>query len=106
MREAGVRGVDAIVTLAGCVVVLAVSVVTGADVRARAAATHSSRPPRDVGRVARRYLLHVHVAARVDGGLSALLTVGELRALYLTYAIALVAGMRLAFSRGAIPRRW
>jgi hypothetical protein len=52
------------------------------------------------------YLFHVHVAARVDGGLSALLTVGELRALYLTYAIALVAGMRLAFSRGAIPRRW
>jgi hypothetical protein len=29
-------------------------------------------------------LLHVHVAARVDGGLSALLSVGELRALHLT----------------------
>jgi hypothetical protein len=47
------------------------------------------------------YLLHVHLAARVDGGLSALLSVGELRALYAVGATALVLGMRLAFSPGA-----
>jgi hypothetical protein len=51
------------------------------------------------------YLLHVHLAARVDGGLSALLTVGELRALYAVGASALVLGMRLAFSRGTSASR-
>ena len=44
------------------------------------------------------YLLHVEVAARMPGGLSALLAVGELRGLYVILAIALVAGMRFAFS--------
>jgi hypothetical protein len=44
------------------------------------------------------YLLHVHVAARTPGGLAALLSVGELRGLYVTLAVALVAGMRFAFS--------
>jgi hypothetical protein len=45
------------------------------------------------------YLVHVHVAARTPGGLSDLLTVGEMRALYLTLAVALVAGTRFALSQ-------
>lgn len=44
------------------------------------------------------YLLHVEVAARLPGGLSALLALGELRGLYVILAVALVAGMRFAFS--------
>ena len=51
------------------------------------------------------YLLHVYVVARIDGGLSALLAIGELRALYVTLAGALVLGMRLAFSHDASARR-
>jgi hypothetical protein len=47
------------------------------------------------------YLLHLHVVARTPGGLAALLTVGELRGLYVTLGLALVAGMRFAFSPGA-----
>lgn len=47
------------------------------------------------------YLLHVHVVARAPGGLADLLTVGELRALYLTLGVMLVAGMRFAFSTRA-----
>ena len=47
-----------------------------------------------------------HVAARIDGGLSALLSIGELRALYVTLAGALVLGMRLAFSHIASARRF
>jgi hypothetical protein len=47
------------------------------------------------------YLLHLHLVARTPGGLADLLTVGELRGTYLTLAIALVAGMRFAFSTGA-----
>ena len=47
------------------------------------------------------YLLHLHVVARTPGGLADLLSVGELRALYLTLGVALVAGMRFAFSSRA-----
>ena len=47
------------------------------------------------------YLLHLHVVARAPGGLADLLSVGELRGLYLLLAVALVAGMRFAFSTGA-----
>jgi hypothetical protein len=47
------------------------------------------------------YLLHLHVVANMPGGLAALLTVGEFRGLYLTLGIALVAGMRFAFSASA-----
>ena len=42
------------------------------------------------------YLLHVHVIARTPGGLAALLTTGELRALYVTLGVALAVGIRLA----------
>ena len=53
------------------------------------------------GVVIASYLLHLHVVARTPGGLAALLSVGELRGLYLTLGFALVAGMRFAFSAGA-----
>ena len=43
------------------------------------------------------YLLHVHLVARVDGGLSALLSVGELRALYLAGASAWCWACELPF---------
>ena|SRR6478672_5891474 len=43
------------------------------------------------------YLLHVHVVSRTPGGLAALLTVGEMRGLYVTLGLALIAGMRFAF---------
>jgi hypothetical protein len=106
-RADGVWGVEMNVTLAGVVVVLAVSVVAGMLV-ARLSPPH--RTARALAAAAGvslvGYLLHVYVAARVDGGLSALLSVGELRALYLGYAIAVGVGMRLAFSQGAIARRW
>ena len=44
------------------------------------------------------YLLNLHVAARAPGGLSQLLSVGELRALYVVLGVALALGMRFAFS--------
>ena len=52
------------------------------------------------------YLVHVHVVARTSGGLAALLTIGEMRALYFAVAIALFAGMRYAFLpvAGAPPK--
>ncbi len=43
------------------------------------------------------YFLHVHIVARVPGGLAALLTVGELRGLYVILGLALAVGMRFAF---------
>lgn len=43
------------------------------------------------------YLLHLHLAARTPGGLAALLSLGELRAFYLTLGVALWAGIRFAF---------
>jgi hypothetical protein len=47
------------------------------------------------------YLLHLHVAARVPGGLAELLSVGEMRGLYLTLGLALAAGIRFAFFAAA-----
>ena len=44
------------------------------------------------------YLAHFHVGARTPGGLAALLSVGELRALYAVFGVALFAGMRIAFT--------
>ena len=40
------------------------------------------------------YLVHLHIVARTSGGLAALLSVGELRALYCSVAIAIAFGMR------------
>ena len=101
-RADGVWGFDAIVTLVGVLVVLAMGAMAGMLVARLAPSFRSFRVLVAAAGVALAgYLLHVHFAARVDGGLSALLSVGELRALYAVGATALVLGMRLAFSQGA-----
>ena len=95
------------VTIIGVLVVLALSVVAGILV---AWLSPSQRMLREIAAAAAvavvGYFVHVHLAARIDGGLSALLSIGELRALYITLACALVVGMRLAFSQSASARRF
>jgi len=95
------------VTIIGVLVVLVLSAVAGI---LAAWLSPSQRTLREVfaaaGVALVGYFLHVHVVARVDGGLSALLSLGELRALYITLGIALVLGMRLAFSQSASTRRF
>jgi hypothetical protein len=105
-RADGVWGFDAVVTLTGVVVVLVVGALAGMIVATLA------RPYRTVrvvlaatGVALAGYFLHVHLVARVDGGLSALLSTGELRALYFAGAGALVLGMRVAFSPGTSASR-
>ena len=98
-RADGVWGFDPIVTIVGVLVVLAVSALAGIVVAWLSPSFRTFRVVLAAAGVALvGYLLHLHVAARVGGGLSALLSVGELRALYVTAASALVLGMRLAFS--------
>jgi hypothetical protein len=105
-RADGVWGFDPIVTLAGVVVVLAMGALAGMLVARLSPSFRTFRVVVAAAGVALvGYLLHVHLAARVDGGLSALLAVGELRALYAVAASALVLGMRLAFSRGTSATR-
>jgi hypothetical protein len=90
------------VTIVGVLVVLVLSATTGVVVARLAPSYRTLRAfAAAVGVALVGYLLHLHVAARSPGGLSALLSVGELRALYVTLAIALVLGMRFAFSPGA-----
>lgn len=95
----GVWSYHGAVTPTGGLVVLAMSVAAGFVV-ARIAPSfrmlHVGAAATGVALAS--YLLHVHVVARTPGGLAALLTVGELRSLYLTLGIALLAGMRFAFS--------
>jgi hypothetical protein len=95
------------VTIIGVLVVLALSAVAGILV---AWLSPSQRTLRELvaaaGVALLGYFVHVHLAARIDGGLSALLSLGELRALYITLASALVLGMRLAFSQSASARRF
>ena len=100
-RADDVWGFDGVVTIVGCLVVLAMSVVAGI-VAARLAPSHRTFRVlvAAAGVALVGYLLHLYVAARAVGGLSALLSTGELRALYVTLALALVLGMRLAFSSG------
>jgi hypothetical protein len=101
-RADGVWGFDAIVTIVGVLVVLAMGALAGMLVARLSPSFRSIRVLVAAAGVALvGYLLHVHLAARVDGGLSALLSIGELRALYAVGATALVLGMRLAFSPGA-----
>jgi hypothetical protein len=101
-RADGVWGFDPIVTLVGVLVVLAVSATAGIVVARLSPSFRTLRLLLAAAGVALvGYLLHVYVASRVDGGLSALLSIGELRALYVTAASALVLGMRFAFSSGA-----
>ena len=95
------------VTILGVLVVLVLSAVAGILV---AWLSPSQRTLREIAAAAGvaliGYILHAHVVARIDGGLSALLSLGELRALYITLAVALVLGMRLAFSQSASARRF
>jgi len=100
-RADDVWGFDGVVTIVGCLVVLAMSAVAGLVV-ARLAPSHRTFRAfvAAAGVALVGYLLHLYVAARSGGGLSALLSVGELRALYVVLALALVLGMRLAFSTG------
>jgi len=97
-RADGVWSYHGSVTPVGGLVVLVMSALAGFGV---ARITTSSRTLHIVAAAAgvtlTSYLLHLHVAARAPGGLAALLSVGELRGLYLTLGIALAAGMRFAF---------
>jgi hypothetical protein len=105
-RADGVWGFDPIVTLVGVVVVLGVGALAGVTVARLSPSFRTFRVLVAAAGVALvGYLLHVHLAARVDGGLSALLVVGELRALYVVGASALVLGMRFAFSPGTSANR-
>ena len=102
VRADDVWGFQPDVTLMGCAVVLVVSAVAGVVI---AELTSSRRTLFSAlatfGMTLVGYLAHVHIVARTPGGLAALLTLGELRALYATGAIALLAGMRYAFSSSA-----
>jgi hypothetical protein len=95
----GVWSYHGSVTPVGGLVVLVLSVAAGCAV-ARIAPTfrtlHVTAAATGVSLAG--YLLHLHLVARAPGGLADLLTVGELRGVYLTLGIALVAGMRFAFS--------
>jgi hypothetical protein len=105
-RADGVWGFDAVVTLAGVVVVLVVSALAGMIVARLARSFRTFRVVvAGAGVALVGYFLHVHLVSRVDGGLSALLSLGELRALYLAGASALVLGMRVAFSPGVSANR-
>ena len=106
-RADGVWGFDAIVTFTGVLVVLVVGAIAGSIVARLSPSFRTFRVLVAAAGVALvGYLLHVHLAARVDGGLSALLVVGELRALYAVGASALVLGMRFAFSPGTSASRY
>jgi hypothetical protein len=105
-RADGVWGFDAVVTLTGVVVVLVVSALAGMIVARLARSFRTVRAVVAAAGVALvGYFLHVHLVARIDGGLSALLSTGEMRALYLAGASALVLGMRVAFSPGVSASR-
>jgi len=105
-RADGVWGFDPIVTIVGVLVVLAMGALAGMIVARLSPSFRTFRVVVAAAGVALvGYLLHVHLAARVDGGLSALLAVGELRALYAVGASALVLGMRFAFSQGTSATR-
>lgn len=105
-RADGVWGFDPIVTLAGVLVVLVVGAMAGMIVARLSPSFRTFRVLVAAAGVALvGYLLHLHLAARLDGGLSALLVVGELRALYAVGASALVLGMRFAFSSATSATR-
>lgn len=97
-RADGVWEFSANVTPAGGLVVLTVCAAAGV---ATARLGSSRRTLLGVAAAAvialAGYLVHVHFVARASGGLASLLSSGELRALYLSAAVALAAGMRYAF---------
>ncbi|MEO7456289.1 MAG: hypothetical protein ABIY52_08500, partial [Gemmatimonadaceae bacterium] len=98
MRADDVWGLQLDVTLTGVAVVLVMSAMAGVVI---VELTSSGRTLQRVivafGMALAGYLVHVHIVARTPGGLAALLTIGELRALYAAVGMALVAGMRYAF---------
>ena len=105
-RADDVWGFDGVVTVVGCAVVLVMSAIAGLAVARLAPSHRTFRVLVAAAGVALvGYLLHLYVAARSVGGLSALLSVGELRALYVSLALALVLGMRFAFSPGTSADR-
>jgi hypothetical protein len=105
-RADDVWGFHGVVTIVGVVVVLALSAMAGIVVAWLAPSFRTIRVLVAAAGVALvGYFLHVYVAARSPGGLSALLSIGELRALYVTLALALVVGMRFAFSPGTSEHR-
>lgn len=105
-RADDVWGFNGVVTIVGVVVVLALSAMTGMLVARLAPSFRTVRALAAAAGVALvGYFLHLYVAARAPGGLSALLSMGELRALYVTLPVALVLGMRFAFSRGTGAHR-
>jgi hypothetical protein len=105
-RADDVWGFNPVVTIVGVLVVLALSAMTGVVVASLAPSFRTIRALVAAAGVALAgYLLHLYVAARSPGGLSALLSVGELRALYVSLAIALALGMHFAFSSRASAHR-
>jgi len=96
-RADGVWNFQSGVTPMGVLVVLGLSMMAGF---AAACVTVSRRTPYVIlaaaGVAIAGYFLHVHFVARAPGGLADLLSVGELRALYLALALALAGGIRLA----------
>lgn len=97
-RADDVWGFQFDVTPIGVAVVLVVSVMTGFVITELTSSGRTlHRAMATIGIALAGYLVHVHIVARMPGGLSALLTVGELRAMYSAVAIALFVGMRYAF---------
>ena len=98
-RADGVWSYHGSVTPVGGLVVLTMSVAAGLLVARITSSFHTVHLIAAAAGVAfASYVLHLHVVARVSGGLAALLSVGELRGMYLMLAVALVIGMRFAFS--------
>lgn len=98
-RADGVWGYESDVTPAGGAVVLVVSVMTGIVIALLTSSGRTlHRAMATFGIVLLGYFAHVHIVARTAGGIAALLSIGELRALYAAVAIALFVGMRYAFS--------
>jgi hypothetical protein len=89
------------VTLVGGLVVLTMSLLAGVGTARLAGSLEMKKVvAAAAGLSLSAYLIHVHVAARSPGGLSDVLSIGEMRALYVTLALTLVAGLRFAFSAG------
>lgn len=97
-RADGVWGFQPDVTLTGVGVVFCMSVVAGLVTASLATSRRTLLGYAAAGGVALLgYLLHLHVIARTPGGLASLLSIGELRALYVVAGLTLAIGMRFAF---------
>jgi hypothetical protein len=100
-RADGVWDFDLGVTPMGVAVVLVLSVAAGIVVARIASSFRRMHVVvASAGVALLGYLLHRHVIARTSGGLAVLLSVGEMRAMYVALALSLVAGMSFAFFPG------